>query len=338
MDNIVSQEWRKLTRKYQSTKDWYSWLQLALSLLPLILFLVLAYFALQVHFLLMLPFTLCAALFVVRIFIIQHDCGHGSFFKSRTLRDNIGFLCGIITLTPYEHWQWSHSQHHAHSGNLELRDLGEVKMLTAQEYLALSSWGRFKYLFYRNPIIMFLVGPFWLFFVQHRFPNWEALKSEKLRWSVWLNNIALLALFFWISSFIGVVDYLLIHVFTLYFAAVIGVWLFYVQHQFEDGYWRPASEWTAAEAAVEGSSYFKLPRTIQWLTGNIGFHHIHHLNPLIPNYELEACYKENKIFQDTVTTLTLANCWETMKLKFWDEKTQKMLRYHELQKAYIKNN
>jgi len=328
-------EWRSLTRAHQKINAWRSSWQLVNSFVPFIALWVLAYYALQVHFLLMLPVSFCAALFAVRIFVIQHDCGHGTFFKNRSLRDNVGFLCSVITMTPYEHWKWEHAQHHAHSGDLQFRDLGEIKTLTAQEFLALSRWEKTKYRIYRHPITLFFIGPIWVFFIKYRFPRKEAWPFERLRWSVWQTNVALLALFFWASSFTGVYAFLLIHGFTIYFTAIIGVWLFYVQHQFEDGYWRPAAEWNNTSAAVHGSSYFKLPKVLQWLSGNIGFHHIHHLNPLVPNYELESCHKANPVFDEEVTTLTLINCWETVKLKFWDEKTEKMITYRELEQLYI---
>lgn len=334
MEHISPDKWLALTREYQKTVEWKSWWQVLNSFVPFFALWAAAYWSLNVSVWLMLPLALGAACFLLRVFIIQHDCGHGSFLKKRSHRDLVGRMCSLFTITPYRRWQWEHAMHHAHSGKVEHRDLGEVVTLTAKEFLALSRWGRFKYRFYRYPLVTFIIGPAFMFFVSNRI-MWSHYKNNRmLRNSIWSMNLVLAILFTLEAWLIGW-SFLLVHWLIVYLAAVMGVWLFYVQHQFEDGYWQPTENWNHAQAAVHGSSYFKLPRFLQWISGNIGFHHIHHLNPLIPNYELEACHNENEIFQSEVTTLTLANCWETMKLKFWDEKLERLITWKEMKALYL---
>lgn len=334
MEHVTSDKWLGLTKAFQRPDNLTSWWQVFNSFGPFFVLWGAAYYALSFSVWLMLPFAIAAAAFGVRIFIIQHDCGHGSFFKSLKWRDRVGLACSAVTMTPYKCWQWEHAQHHAHSGNVDHRDLGEVVTLTAKEFLALSWWGRLKYRAYRFPIVTFILGPAWVFFVTYRimWPEYQGIKM--VRNSIMLTNLWLVLLFTVGIYFLGW-GFVVVHLTIIYLTAVMGVWLFYVQHQFEDGYWQPTEKWDRAKAAVHGSSYFKLPKVLQWLSGNIGFHHIHHLNPLVPNYELEACHNENKVLQKEVTTLTLANCWETMKLKFWDEQQERLITYKELRQRYL---
>lgn len=335
MENITSDKWMGLTKPYQKPVNAKSWWQVVNSFGPFVFFWALTYLALQVSVWLMLLLAFVAALFGLRIFIIQHDCGHGSFLKNYKWRDRLGFVCSLATMVPYRCWQWEHAQHHAHSGNLDHRDLGEMKVLTAEEFLALSRVEQINYRIYRFPPLTFLVGPALVFFLGYRWPEWKVYKGQKrIKKSILLTDLYLLAIFV-VGIYTLGWEFAAVHFVIIYFTAVMGVWMFYVQHQFEDGYWQKTQNWNPAEAAVHGSSYFKLPRVLQWFTGNIGFHHIHHLNLMIPNYELEHCYNENKILQDEVTTLTLANCWETMKLKFWDEKLNKMITWPEMKALYL---
>lgn len=338
MNSISSQNWLALTKAFQKPDRFRSWMQVLNSFGPFFLLWTLAYLALGVSVWLMLPLALMASFFGLRIFIIQHDCGHGSFFKKAQWRDLVGLACSFITLTPYRAWQWEHAQHHAHSGKIEHRDLGEIIVLTAEEFVKLSAWEKFKYRVYRFPPVTFLVGPAWVFFGFYRWPYFKKHGGNKIyQKSVWFTNFVLFGLFT-----VGVYtlgwNFLWVHLTIIYFTATMGVWMFYVQHQFEDGYWQPTQNWDRAQAAVHGSSFFKLPKILQWISGNIGYHHIHHLNPLIPNYELEACHNENQVFQEEVTTLTLANCWETMKLKFWDEKLERMISWKEMKAMYLKKS
>jgi len=335
MEHVTSDKWLGLTKNYQRTVDFKSWVQVVNSFIPFFILWAAAYYAFSISVWLMLPLAFAAACFVLRIFIIQHDCGHGSFFKKRSHRDLVGRACSLFTITPYRRWQWEHAMHHAHSGNVDHRDLGEVITLTAKEFLALSKWGKLKYRAYRHPFVTFIIGPAFMFFISNRI-MWHHYKGNKMvRNSIWSMNVVL-ALFFVAGYLLLGWQFLVLHTLIIYLAAAMGVWMFYVQHQFEDGYWQPTDNWDRAKAAVHGSSYFKLPRILQWVTGNIGFHHIHHLNPLIPNYELEKCHNDNEVFQKEVTTLTLANCWETMKLKFWDEDLEKMIGWKEMKALYLK--
>lgn len=336
MASVSSDQWLGLTKTYQRPNVSKSVWQLINSFVPFIVFWGGAIWALSFSVWLMVPLAFVASLFGVRIFIIQHDCGHGSFLKNRVWQDRVGWLCSVVTLTPYRAWQWEHAQHHAHSGNLDHRDLGEIRTMTAQEFVAASPWKRFCYRVYRFPISTFIIGPAWVFFLMYRWPFWREYRPHKIvTGSIWDTNLMTLILFTLIVLLLGW-DALLVHLLIVYFTAVLGVWLFYVQHQFEEGYWQPTHNWNRAEAAVHGSSYFKLPRVLQWFSGNIGFHHVHHLNPLIPNYELEACHNDNQVLQTEVTTLTLANCWGTMKLKFWDEKLERMISWREMKALYLR--
>ncbi len=224
--------------------------------------------------------------FLVRIFIIFHDCGHGSFFQSRRANDILGFVTGVLTFTPYYHWRWQHALHHASSGDLDRRGMGDVWTLTLREYLEASRWKRFAYRVARNPLVLFTLGPLFLLMV-HRFCSPNAGRRE--RNSVHLTNLALLAVAIGLSLLFGVKAYLLLQLGVLLAAGIAGVWLFYVQHQFEGVYWERSQEWDYATAALQGSSFYKLPKVLQWFSGNIGFHHIHHLSPRIPNYHLEKC-------------------------------------------------
>jgi omega-6 fatty acid desaturase (delta-12 desaturase) len=267
--------------------------------------------------------------FVVRIFIIQHDCGHGSFFKSQKANDLIGMFCSLLTLTPYHYWRTTHSIHHAGVGKLEARGIGDVHTKTVAEYLALSRWGRFKYRFYRNPLILFVIVPTVLFLILYRFPNYKHKKLVKFQKSIYTTSLIIASLMGALIWLIGIKDFLLIQLPITIITSSTGAWLFFVQHQFEDTYWENKEDWDFATAALEGSSYYKLPKVLQWFTGNIGFHHIHHLSPKIPNYLLEKCQKENPMFQKA-RTLTLRSSLHSIFLTLWDEKQKKLISFRRL--------
>jgi acyl-lipid omega-6 desaturase (Delta-12 desaturase) len=272
--------------------------------------------------------ALPAAGFRVRIFIIQHDCGHHAFFHSRWANDLLGFVCGIITLTPYHFWKRAHARHHASSGNLDCRGQGDVGTLTVDEYLQRSRWGRLRYRLYRHPLIMFLPGASFLFFVQHRLTTGLPRTWRRERQSVHATNLGLLAVLVLAWWKIGLLTFLMIDVPVVALGAAIGSWLFYIQHQYEDAYWRPKESWDFTRSALDGSSYYHLPPILQWFTGNIGFHHIHHLNSRIPNYHLPACYAAEPAFREGPTF----GLWESlrcMSLKLWDERSQRMVGFKE---------
>ena len=285
------------------------------------------YFSLQVSWWLTLPLAVLAAGFLVRAFIIFHDCGHGSFFPSRRANDILGFITGVLTFTPYRHWRWEHSLHHATSGDLDRRGVGDVWTLTVQEYLEASRWKRFAYRLARNPVILFGAAPIVLFVILQRFPSAKAPPREQ-RSVVW-TNLAMLAVAAVMSWAFGLKAYLLLQLLIVMLAGTAGLWLFYVQHQFEGVYWQRNEEWDYATAALQGSSFYKLPRVLQWFSGNIGFHHIHHLSPRIPNYHLEKCHKAEPLFQ-TVKPVTLFGSLKSLTFRLWDEQRQRLVGYRAL--------
>jgi omega-6 fatty acid desaturase (delta-12 desaturase) len=274
-----------------------------------------------------LPLAVLAAGFLVRVFIIFHDCGHGSFFTSRRTNDILGFITGVLTFAPYYHWRWEHAVHHATSGDLDRRGLGDVWTLTVQEYLDASRWKRFAYRLARNPVVLFVIAPFYLFLIQQRFPKAKAGKRE--RDSVYWTNLAVLGLAAGLSWMFGIKEYLLIQLTVMAVAGSAGVWLFYVQHQFEGVYWERGDQWDYATAALKGSSFYQLPKVLQWFSGNIGFHHIHHLSPRIPNYHLERCHKAEPLFQ-SVKPVTLFSSFKSFTFRLWDEQRRKLVGYGHL--------
>lgn len=270
-----------------------------------------------------------AGLFLVRAFIIFHDCGHGSFLKSKKVNNALGFITGLLTFTPYHHWKWEHSVHHASTGDLSRRGMGDIWTLTVKEYLESTRWKRFTYRLTRNPIILFLIAPLYLFLIHQRFPKPTAKPREKR--SVWMMNGAILALAAGLISIFGFVPWLVIQLTMMTVAGGCGVWLFYVQHQFEDAYWVKGEDWDFTTAAMEGSSFYKLPKILQWFSGNIGFHHVHHLNPMIPNYNLEKCHKSDPFF-DAAPVLKFFNSFKTINYRLWDEDANKMIGFRQLKR------
>lgn len=302
--------------------------QILNSLVPFVVIWLLMLRSLSWSYGLTLLLSIPAAGFLVRLFIIQHDCGHHSFFRSRRVNDFVGTFFGILTLTPYHLWRRSHSRHHASSGNLQHRGYGDVWILTVREYEQHSSIGRLRYRAYRHPILLFLVGPFLQFVIRQRFTYGVPVAWRRERRSVHLTNlgIAMMVAVGWWA--IGLRAFTLIHLPIVAIAASIGSWLFFVQHQYEQAYWQPNSQWDSTRAAMDGSSYYRLPRILQWFTGNIGFHHIHHLESRIPNYHLPICYEQLPAVRDAVTF----GIWDSMKCvryKLWDEQSERMVTFEE---------
>jgi omega-6 fatty acid desaturase (delta-12 desaturase) len=263
---------------------------------------------------------------LVRLFMFQHDCGHGSFFSVRWANDAVGLLLGVLTLTPYTAWRASHAVHHAHTGNLDRRGIGDVTTLTIPEYRALPRWGRLRYRLYRHPIVLFGFGPLWLFLISNRIPP----GNPRRRWRDWLSvlgtNAALAVLLVTLILTLGPIAVLCGWLPVTLLAATIGVWLFYVQHQFEDTYWEAKPQWDFQAAALTGASFYDLPRILHWMTGNIGFHHIHHLSSRIPNYRLRACHEANPAFQ-TAPRLTFWASLKCAKLALWDTERRKLVPF-----------
>lgn len=286
----------------------------------------LMYFSLGVGYWLTLLLAVPAAFFLVRLFIVQHDCGHGSFFRSPRVADIVGSALGVLTLTPYHYWKKAHAMHHATSGNLEHRGFGDIDTLTVDEYLALSRWGRFKYRLYRHPVILFGVGAILHFFVRHRLPTIVPRTWTRARWSIFWTDVALAGFIVGMGLLVGFRQFLLVHVPLMTLSCSMGVWLFYVQHQFEPTYWEHDEQWAYNDAALVGSSYYRLPRLLQWATGNIGLHHVHHLSARIPNYRLQEALESIPELR-RVTTLTLRESLRCVRLALWDERERKLVRF-----------
>lgn len=319
--------WQDLIKKYQTPDNRRSIWQIVTSIAPYIALWVLMYYSLSVSYWLTLLLALPAAGFVMRTFIIQHDCGHGSFFKSSKANEVVGTICGFFTMVAYHQWQHEHAIHHATSGDLDRRGVGDITTLTVKEYLALSPWGRFQYRFYRNPLVLLLIGPFYTFVIIPRFARKDS--RPRARKNIHLTNLALLAMYGGICLTIGVKAFLMIWLPITMMSGAIGIWLFYVQHQYEDTYWRSSEEWDYVTSAVMGSSFFKLPRVLQWFSGNIGFHHIHHLSPKIPNYKLEQCHRETPMFQEA-KVLGMRESLKSASLRLWDEDQKKLVGFSAL--------
>jgi omega-6 fatty acid desaturase (delta-12 desaturase) len=313
--------------KYQKSEVWPGVWQLVNTLVPYAALWYLMFLSLRVSVWLVLPLAVLAAGFLVRVFIIFHDCGHGSFFPSRKANDIVGFITGVLTLTPYHHWRWEHALHHATSGDLDRRGVGDVWTLTVQEYLAASRWKRFAYRLARNPVVLFGLAPIFLFGFMQRVPNRKAPRRE--RQSVAWTNLGIVCLGAGLSWIFGFKTYLLLQLLVMAIGGCAGIWLFYVQHQFEGAYWERSADWDYSTAALKGSSFYKLPKVLQWFSGNIGFHHIHHLSPRIPNYSLEKCHKAEPLFQ-TVKPVTLFGSMKSLTFRLWDEQRQKLVGYRAL--------
>jgi omega-6 fatty acid desaturase (delta-12 desaturase) len=317
--------WQAIIAKYSRPQKARSIGQLLNTLIPYALLWVVMVKCLAVSFWLMLPFTVVAAGLLVRVFIIFHDCGHGAFFKSQKANNFWGFIAGVLTFTPYHYWRHSHAVHHSHAGDLDERGWGDVWTMTVQEYLQASRWVRLKYRLARDPFCLFIIGPPILFLIVHRLPL-KREAGERGNQSVHLTNLGILFFSVVMSCLIGLKAFLLIQLPVLMMAASAGVWLFYVQHQFEGVYWERHPKWDYVTEALKGSSFLKLPRILQWFTGNIGFHHIHHLCPRIPNYLLEVCHKENAIFH-RIEPITLVTSFKSLAFRLWDEQNNRLVGF-----------
>ncbi len=304
--------------------------QLANTLIPYALLWVLMYFSVNISYWLVVPLALLAGAFLIRTFVIFHDCTHGSFFKSKRANEITGFLTGLLVFTPFHQWRWEHTLHHSSAGDLDRRGMGDVWTLTVDEYLKASRWQRCRYRLTRNPLVLFSVAPMFHFLVLHRIPSKNADRRTKL-W-VHATTLAILLLAAALSSVFGITAYLVIQLTAITVASIAGVWLFYVQHQFEDVYWERRPDWDFAKAALEGSSFYKLPKILQWFSGNIGFHHIHHLSPRIPNYELERAHESEAMFRE-VEPLTMRKSLKSLRFRLWDESQKRLTGYEVLKEA-----
>ena len=323
---------RSVIAPYESPSTAKSTLQLVTSIGLFVTFCAAMYWSLQVSYLLTLLLAVPTAGFVVRTFIVQHDCGHGAFFKSRWRNDFIGLVCSVITFTPYANWRRQHNCHHGNWNNLDRRESGAdiySACLTVQEYLALPSWKRFVYRAIRHPIVAQLIIPPLVFLFLYRIPFDTPKTWRHERLSVYWTNLAIFALLGLLALVVGVKQVLLVQIPIVALASIMGVCLFALQHRFEGVIWARRDNWSVETAALKGSSYLKLPPVLQWFTGNIGFHHVHHLSPRVPNYKLEACHKSIRALQ-VGKTLTWRDGLRALSLILWDEASGQMIRFADL--------
>ncbi len=326
-DAAVVDDWRKIVRRYQQPDQSKAIWQICNTFIPYVGLWVAMYFTVSVSWLLTLALAGLAGLFLVRIFIIFHDCGHSSFFASKKANDVLGFISGLCTLTPYRHWRWQHAVHHGCSGNLDERGIGDVWTMTVAEYQAASPWVRLQYRFMRNPVVLFGFIPLGLFWVYQRFSYKKASKRD--RRSVYWMNFAIALYAAGMIALFGFWSFFWIQLVVTGVSGGLGVWLFYVQHQFEDTYWSEGGNWDYVSSAMQGSSFYKLPAVMNWFSGNIGYHHIHHLSSRIPNYHLVACHESEPYFQQ-VPELTLRESLKSIQLRLWDEESRKLVGFGHL--------
>lgn len=324
--------WTQALLRYREPSHGRSIVEICISVGPLAALWVLMWLSYRYGFWwLTLLLAVPAAGFLVRLFMIQHDCGHGSFFRHRLANDWIGRALGVLTFTPYDFWRRTHAIHHATAGNLERRGIGDIDTLTVREYLALSRWGRLKYRLYRHPAVMFGIGPAYLFIVQHRLP----VGLMRAGWGPWLSTQVTNAVAALIAGVliwqIGLGAFLLVHLPIMLLAATIGVWLFYVQHQFEHTVWADNTTWNLHDVALHGSSYYVLPGVLRWFTANIGIHHVHHLCSRIPYYRLPRVLRDNPEL-GTIGRLTMWNSIKCVRLVLWDEREKKLISFREMRK------
>ncbi len=332
-DRETVERWNALLEPYLGADTRRSIVQLLTSVVPFMVLWYLAMRGLEVGYWLTLLLAIPAAGFLMRMFMIQHDCGHGSFFHSRKARDWVGRCIGVVLLTPYDYWKRTHAYHHAHSGDLDFRGFGDVDTFTVREYLSWPRWKRLRYRLYRNPLILFGLAPFYQFFLKHRYP-FDIPKNWKHAWrSVWWTNAAIAALVAVMWMAVGIERFLLVQLPITMIASTLGIWMFYVQHQYEDTYWHHHDDWDYYEASLYGSSYLVLPKPIQWLTANIGVHHVHHMSARIPNYRLQQVHDENPEFH-VVTKVRFRDTIRLINLALWDEESRRLIRFRDLKKLH----
>jgi acyl-lipid omega-6 desaturase (Delta-12 desaturase) len=324
-------QWTRILTRYRDPNVARSIAEIVVTALPLIAIWIAMWAALSVSVWLCLALSIPAALFLVRLFMIQHDCSHDAFFRHRRANNWVGRVIGVVTLTPHDLWKRTHAIHHAGVGNLKQRGIGDVTTMTVNEYRAQSRWGRFVYRVYRSPIVLFGIGPAYTFVLQHRVP----VGQMRAGWPPWVGtmgtNLAIALLAGSLMWAVGILPVLLIHLSTAIVAATIGVWLFYVQHQFEDTYWAPDEEWSHADASLHGSSHYHLPGILRWFTANIGVHHVHHLKSRIPFYRLPEVLKDHPELSE-VGRLTLLKSFACVRLTLWDEQRRRLVSFREMRR------
>ncbi len=325
----VARYWNKILTPYMKSSYGKAIFQLVSTLALYALGWYLMYKSLAVSYWLTLLIAVPTTGLLVRLFIFQHDCGHGSFLPSRRANDAVGFILGVLMLTPYKYWRRTHAIHHGGSGDLDRRSFGDIETLTVDEYLALSPMRRLGYRVYRNLFVLLAIGPAFQFLIKHRFP-YDIPRSWKREWSsvMWTNLVAVaLVLVAW--KLVGLKSFLMVQLPITLMAGAAGMWLFYIQHQFEDTYWERREEWSFHKAGIEGSSFYDLGPILHWFTGNIGYHHIHHLASRVPNYKLRKCYREVPELHE-VTRLSILGSFHCATLKLWDEEIKTLVSFRHL--------
>lgn len=326
-----ARDWVSILAQYREPNLWRSLFELGISFGPFLALWALAWWSMSVSYWLTFGFAVLASGFLLRLFIIQHDCGHGAFFSNRVFSDWVGRVLGVMTLTPYDVWRRSHSMHHSASGDLERRGMGDVHTLTLSEYRALSFSGRLMYRLYRHPLTLFVLGPGYLFFLQNRVPF--GLMGEARYWvSAGSTNLAIAAILAVIWYFGGFMAIVLIFLPSSLIAATAGVWLFYIQHQFEETNWDTRPDWQLHDAALHGSSHYVLPKALQWITGNIGIHHVHHLYSRIPFYRLPQVLRDHTDLAK-MNRMTIRQSLACARLHLWDEDSRRLLSFADARKA-----
>ncbi len=327
-DSFVKRNWAKILAQYLEPSPLRSICEVVITALPFAALWIAAWVALDHSYWLSFLLAVPAAGFLLRLFIIQHDCGHRTFFRHRIANDWIGRVIGVLTLTPYDYWRRMHATHHAASGNLNRRGIGDITMLTLHEYQSCSFWGRLRYRVYRHPIVLFALGPAFLFLLQQRLPVGLMRDGWRPWFSTMATNVAIMAIISLLIWLIGIKAFLLVHLPIVLLASSIGVWLFYVQHNFEETWWHTDPDWTLHEAALHGSSYYDLPSILRWFTGNIGIHHVHHLSSRIPFYRLPRALRENPELK-CVNRLTLIESFRCVRFTLWDEDQRRLISFRE---------
>jgi acyl-lipid omega-6 desaturase (Delta-12 desaturase) len=334
-DPKVLQKLPAIVKAYQLPDQKKATVQILNSFLPFIGIWVAMYLLVDVSFWFVLPLALVNAFFLVRIFIIQHDCGHQSFTASRKANDVIGEICSVLSFLPYRYWAKGHNFHHGHNGMLfEHRDIGDINLLTVKEYMALPRSQRLSYYVFRSAPVLFLFGPAYYILIQSRLPLIRLKGWEHAYRALFKHNLLLIGVHVGIVLLLGYKAFVMVQLPILIFFGVIAVWFFYVQHQHESTYKEWKDKWDYIRAAVQGSTYYKLPKIFHWLTGNIGYHHIHHLNPLVPNYQLARCHKENPLLDVLANKITFVQSLRCVFNKLWDEEQGRMISFREYRRRY----
>jgi omega-6 fatty acid desaturase (delta-12 desaturase) len=329
---VSAATWAGRLSRYRRPSAGRGAIEMLITITPMAIISVLAWEALRHHVwwgLLLIP---PAAAFLTRLFLIQHDCGHGAFLPGRRLNDWLGRAIGVLTLTPYDYWRRAHALHHATSGALDRRSIGGIDTLTVDEYIALPFWRRLGYRLYRHPLVMFGLGPAFVFLIQHRWP----MGMTREGWRPWIStmgtNLGVAAMIVGMALIFGIAPVLLIYVPVVMLAASVGVWLFFVQHQFEDTYWERDGAWEFHEAAFRGSSHYDLPPIARWFTANIGIHHVHHLSSRIPFYRLGQVMRDEPDLR-AAGRLTLLQSFKCVGLALWDDASRKLVSFAEARRA-----